>query len=255
MVIEWSHRWLAATVGLLAVLTLVLVVRDRAGRRVVAPAAAAVWVIGVQALVGRLVVQRSLDADLVSLHLAISMAALALLTVTAVDAGRWDGARSSDRGPERSWTAQLAIGAGVVGVVLLLGSSVHDAYVSGWPLVGGELVPDMGNGLIARHFAHRAVAGFGALYLFYLAVAASRHRARAARAFVLFASCCYLLNAVLGAVHVVTRVESGFVIAAHLTLAAAAWAMLVAATAASIASNSDRVHAVHPPSPANARSR
>ncbi len=85
MIIEWTHRWVAALVGTLAVATAVTAWRrHRHQLTIVIPAVAAVAAIGVQAWVGRLVVKGELDADLVSVHLVISMAVVALLTIVVV---------------------------------------------------------------------------------------------------------------------------------------------------------------------------
>ena len=65
MVIEWTHRWLAALVGILAIATAISAWRHFRQRAVVlVPAIAAVLMIGIQAWVGRLVVQGNLGAEL-----------------------------------------------------------------------------------------------------------------------------------------------------------------------------------------------
>lgn len=109
MVVEWSHRWLAATVGVLAVVTAVLAWRRRRAPGVVGPAVVAVGVIGAQAWVGRLVVARDLDGDLVALHLAISMVVVALVTVVVMMAGPppepapSGGPAAAGRSPSAQW--------------------------------------------------------------------------------------------------------------------------------------------------------
>ncbi len=248
MVIEWTHRWLAATVGLLILATAVLAWRELRGRRnVVIPSTTAVGVVGIQAYVGRLIVQNDLDADLVSAHLAISMAVVALLTVTAVNAGP----PSRSGRPEPSWSLRLGAGAAVAITVLLLGSYVHNLYVSGWPLVGGEVLPNLDNRYMAVHFAHRLVAGLGLAYLAYLAVTARRlGRPQSEITLVTAAAGCFLVNVGLGAVHVFTKVSSSVVVASHLTLAVATWTLLVAATTAAlhtIAADSSRRAHENPP--------
>ena len=69
MIVEWTHRWVASLVGILAVSTAVTAWRrHRDEPMIVAPAIGAVFTIGVQAWVGRLVVKGDLDADLRSAH-------------------------------------------------------------------------------------------------------------------------------------------------------------------------------------------
>ncbi len=231
MIVEWTHRWVAATVGLLAVATAVSAWRHHRDRRgVPAPAAASVAVIGLQAWVGRMVVTRDLDADLVSLHLAISMMVLALVTVTAVNsrASAPEPTGQSDPG----WSRLLALGATGAIVVLLLGSYVHNLYISGWPLVGNTLLPSFTSRYITVHFAHRVAAGVVLILLVGLARhAVTRRRPAAERRLIVGAATAFATNVLLGAGHVVTEVGSSLLVAGHLLLAGVVWALLVAATA------------------------
>ncbi|MCZ7535768.1 MAG: COX15/CtaA family protein [Acidimicrobiia bacterium] len=175
MVIEWTHRWVAAIVGVLALLTAIAAWRDRRTTRAVAgPAIAAVVLISAQAYLGRMVVKNELDADLVALHLANAMAVIGLLAVVAVNARRSTG-RGEVPGEvlapaERVWVGMLATGAALSLLVLLLGSSVHNEYVGGWPLVGNELIPDLASRVVQVHFAHRVAAGMLLVYCAWLAV-------------------------------------------------------------------------------------
>ena len=230
MVIEWSHRWLAASVGILAIVTAVSAWRRWRHDRLVAwSAAAVVVVIGIQAWVGRLVVQEQLDADLVSLHLAISMTVVALLVVVAV-ATRTGRAGERDLG----WTALLAAGAIGSFLVLMLGSFVHNLYVPGWPLVFDTLVPELGSSSVTIHYLHRAFVAVYAVYLGYLVFRVRRAgRPRIERIMLDAAGVLYAVNIGLGAAHVFTRVGSATLVAAHLALASLVWALTVAATAAS----------------------
>lgn len=232
MIIEWTHRWVAAVVGLLAVaVALTAWRRHRHQRRVVQAAVAAVAVIGVQAWVGRLVVKGGLDADLVSVHLTISMIVLALLTLVVVATSVPFAEPSHQPTGDSAWTGLLAAGAALVAVVLLLGSYVHNLYISGWPLVGNELLPDLSNRYVAVHFTHRVVAGAGLAYLGYLAASSvGRHRPITERRLLYAAAAVYALNVGLGAAHVFTRVESSALVATHLAAASLVWVFLVAAT-------------------------
>ncbi len=227
MIVEWTHRWVAAVVGVLAIATAVAAWRRERDRPlVVVPAVAAVGVIGVQAWVGRLVVKGDLDADLVSVHLAISMVVVALLTTVVVTTSR--PIRSSERGGP--WTGRLFVAAAASLAVLLLGSYVHNLYIGGWPLVGNTLLPDLSNRFVAVHFLHRLVAAVVLVYLGWLVVAARRSgRSRLEQSLVGGATGLYAVNIGLGAAHVFTKVGSSLLVAAHLLLAALVWTMLVAA--------------------------
>lgn len=231
MIVEWSHRWVAAIVGVLALATAVTAWRQtRRDRAVVGPAFAALILVVVQAYVGRLVVVRQLDADLVTLHLANAMAVVALMCVTAVNVrypavGRPPLGAGDDR-----WPASVRAGAALSIVVLLLGSSVHNQYVAGWPLVGDELVPNLSTRVIALHFLHRVAAGLLALVVVALVVVARRRaRPRAEQRLILAAAVATYLNVALGAAHVFTEVSSRAVVVLHLGAASLVWVFLLLA--------------------------
>lgn len=227
MVIEWSHRWLASVVGLLALATVVSAWRHvRGSRAIVIPVTAALGVIGIQAWVGRLIVTNDLDADLVSLHLVISLTVAALMAVAATVALAGD-----PPGPEvaRPRLAVVGAGAAVVAVVIVLGSMVHNRYFPGWPLMDGALVPDPGDWYRFLHFLHRGVAGVGIVLIGWIVVDAHRRAVPVVeRRLSLLAAGCYGVNVVLGLVHVLTRVDRAEVVVLHLVCAAGAWVALVA---------------------------
>ena len=233
MIVEWTHRWTASLVGLLAIATAITAWQRHRGRPlIVRSAVAAVVVIGIQAWVGRLVVKGDLDADLVSVHLAISMVVVALLTIVVVATGTHsllvEPARTER---DQSWTTLLAWAAAGTLTILLLGSYVHNLYISGWPLVGDAFLPRSSNRLMVVHYLHRAVAGIGILYLLYLSrEVIRRDRPTTERTLVHCAGLAYLVNVGLGAANVFTRVDSSLVIATHLLMAALVWTTLVAAT-------------------------
>ncbi len=237
MVIEWTHRWLAALVGLVAISTAVSAWRHfRSRSEVVAPAVAAVVVIGIQAWVGRLVVKGDLAADLVSLHLGISMVVVALLTVVVVATTLPEiEPKRSER--HRAWTVGVGAAAGATYLLLIAGSVVHNRYFPGWPLMDNTLVPDLSNTMAAVHYLHRLMAGVLLVYLVYLMVVSSRFEIPAGeRRLIMTAGTVYMVNVALGAAHVFTMVSSAFLVAAHLGLAAVVWSLLVASTTFSMIS-------------------
>ncbi len=226
MIVEWSHRWLAALVGLVAITTAVVAWR-RAERWIAWVAVSAVIVIGFQGWVGRLIVVSNLDADLVSLHLAISMTVAALLTVVVV-------ATTADFGSQadRKWAFRFGAGAVVVIAVLLLGSLVHNIYIPGWPLVSNELFPTLSNRYVTVNYLHRVVAAGGFFYLVWLTVRAGRdQRPRLEQGVLWLALGAYSLNIGLGAANVFTEVSWSGLISAHLGAASIVWVSLVSATA------------------------
>ncbi len=228
MIIEWSHRWVAAIVGILIVATALAAWRARPRRaRALWPAVMAVFVVGLQGWLGRAIVKADLDRDLVSLHLSVSMAIVALLVLVVSAAST-----RQETPPSRRWRLS-AIGAAVTAYgVLLLGSLVHDLYFAGWPIMSEGVIPDFGSDDVVLHFVHRLAAGLGFAYLVGVAVLARRRR-RPERILLAIAAGAFAVNVLLGAVHVFTEVSSSFVVALHLLFAAIAWASAVGAAATS----------------------
>lgn len=230
MLIEWTHRWIALLVGVVAILLLYGALKARLDRRwVVAPAVAVVVVIGIQAWLGRMVVKGHLERDLVAIHLFVSMIVVALFVIVAVTT------RRAVDGPhllERDWSRQLGVGAISVLFVLILGSIVHNVYVPGWPLVDGAWIPDFaGLNSLAIHWLHRTVSAVVLLYLIFLVWRGAKVRRPHVEGYlVVGATALYAANVGVGLLHVVTEVESTAVVTLHLGLAALVWAALVAAT-------------------------
>ncbi len=230
MLVEWTHRWVALLVGILAVVIVYGAWKARLDRRwVLYPSIAAVVVIGIQAWLGRLVVKGDLARDLVALHLVVSMLIVALFIIVAVST------RPAPGGPnllERDWSRQLALGAIAVLVVLILGSVVHDIYVPGWPLINGEWIPDVSEfDSLTIHWLHRMASVAVLIYLIFLVWRGAHvDRPRDEGYLVIGATVLYVVNLGLGLLHVLTRVESSWVVALHLGVAAMVWAALVKAT-------------------------
>lgn len=231
MVIEWTHRWLAALVGLLAIATAISAWRHFRNRSVVlASAIAAVLVIGIQAWVGRLVVKGNLDADLVSLHLAISMTVVALLTIVVVATNR-PGDEPGMPDHRRTWTIRVGIAAIASFLLLMLGSVVHNLYFAGWPLMENTPLPDLSSAVRAAHYLHRFMAGILGVYLVYLVIVGKRIGLPVReKRLIAAAGIVFLINIGLGGAHVLTKVNSALLVATHLGMAAVVWSLLIAAT-------------------------
>lgn len=223
MIVEWTHRWIAAMVGLLVLALAVMAWRRRSEIRLAAwLSVAAVGVIGLQAWIGRLVVANDLDADLVSVHLGISMTIVGLLAAVWVLTGRVGTVGS------RRWSTLLWVGALGSIVILMLGSYVHNLYVSGWPLVGNDVFPNLGHRLVLVHFLHRVAAPLMLGFLVYLAWSSQRSgRPADERRWLWIGAFLFAVNIGLGAAHVFTRVESSLIVAFHLLVAALAWTVMV----------------------------
>ena len=231
MLIEWLHRWVAAIVGILILLTAISIRKNLrnnlTARRL---SVAAVVAVAVQAMIGRSVVKADLDSDLVAIHLAISMVVIALLMVVVilVSTNRNENLETTDN---TDWSRLLALGAFGSYALLLLGAYVHNRYFSGWPLVNNQLKPDISDHYTFVHYLHRLAAGIGIIYIAYLiSNAKKRQRPKNEKLLIHFAAVAYGINVLLGAVHVFTEVSSSAVVTAHLLGACAVWVLLIAST-------------------------
>lgn len=242
MVVEWTHRWLATIALVMVIATAVYAWwRHREARGLTRAAFAAVLAILAQAAIGAFVVMTDLHADLVSVHLGAAMILLGLLAFVVVESGfvgdRRPVVSETDGGSD--WPARLAAGAGGIYLVIILGSLAHDQYVGGYPLVGGQLIPDLSDRLVAAHFGHRVAVLLVTLLLAGLAAQVVRRgRPRAETMLVHGGLGLFLLNVILGAAHVFTRVQSTGLVVAHLLVASLSWSALVGA--ATLARRSDR---------------
>ncbi len=234
MVVEWTHRWFAA-ISVLLVIAVVWTAwrRHRGERGLLTGAAAALVAILGQAGLGAAVVITHLDADLVAVHLTVAMVVLGLLAFVAVEAAFAGGrhpVRRDRSGP--GWWRLLGVGAAGILLTIVLGATVHDQYVGGWPLVGGRLVPDFGSTVVALHFAHRVVAAATFLLLGWLAFQGVRRgRPRPETMLVHGGFALFLVNIGLGAAHVFTQVTITGLVVAHILVASLTWIAVVAATA------------------------
>ncbi|MDQ3932367.1 MAG: COX15/CtaA family protein [Actinomycetota bacterium] len=241
MVVEWTHRWFASIAVLLVVATTVYVwVRHRTERGLRWGVTAALVTILTQAGLGAVVVKTNLATDLVSVHLGVAMVLLALLSFVVVEsffAAGDEPIRSA--APDRGWRRTLSAGLLATFAVIALGSLVHNEYVGGWPLVGGELIPDLSRRLVALHFGHRVAVVLTVVLLALLtALGQSRGRPVAEVRLVRSGFVLFVLNIAIGAAHVFTQVRSAGLVVGHLLVASLVWCALAGAGA--IARRADR---------------
>ncbi len=240
MIIEWTHRWIAALVGLIALAMAIQAWRRHRSQRVVLVSSfAVVAAIVVQALIGRAVVKADLAADLVSLHLALSMsiAALFVIVVVATSPELWDDPAGDPR-----HVALYGLGAAGAFAVLLLGSLVHNQYVAGWPLVHGAWLPEFSTSLVLIHWIHRLAAGMGFFYFGYVWLATTRSgRPSLEVKLTVWAFATYSVNIAVGFLHVLTEVESSAIVTLHLAASTVVWVLMVAATSIALAQRSRRI--------------
>ena len=228
-VIEFSHRFTAGIVGLL-ILALAIVAVRRLGdeRRLKVASVAALALVIFQALLGAAVVKAELERLVVVAHLVAAMSLLALLVyVAGMVAAR---TRGLDGATDARLSRRIAAtGLGVL-ALLIVGSlaSTRDIGPS-WPLVNGELVPDLGVEQFALHWFHRVLAGIVGVVVFAVAWSVIRRgdEMPGARRYAHAAAGLFGFEIFVGALNLWTDLNA-LVVALHLTTGALIWASFAA---------------------------
>ncbi len=234
--IEYSHRLTASAVFVLvALLAVVAWRRYRGVKRVVAPASFSLGLWLFQAVLGGLVVHYGLTPWLVTAHLAVANLFLGTLAYTAAAAFSVNVAPAGrfDRMTRLAWLAAAAVLGLIVVGALVRGERAGLAFTD-WPLMGGKVVPALGALRPALMFVHRVLAVLVAGLVASLALLAWRRRRTRgpAAALVLAAAGLYLVQVLIGAANVWTRLAVGPVVA-HVAVSSLIWAALVAGAVAS----------------------
>lgn len=253
-VIEYSHRVAASLVVMvLGALALLALVRLRDRPALVRGALGAFGLVLFQAALGMVVVKLELHAGSVVLHLAAALSLLALLVHLLVRS-RTSETAAIEHDPATARRAGIAAAA-VLGLLLLgsylsgVGAEYHAGFPD-WPLIGGRLIPDLSDQVIALHWLHRVAAVAVGVVVFAVAIPVIRDRrdrpggGRIAHA----VAGLFALEVMIGAANVWFQgrpvLGPGFV-TAHLATGAAIWALLVAM--ASLAAAREAPGAVEPP--------
>ncbi|MCH8345393.1 MAG: COX15/CtaA family protein [Chloroflexi bacterium] len=237
VLIEYSHRLAAASVGLIILGTAIAAwLWHRDNRFVVAGATAAVLLVIVQIVVGGVTVNMELPDTIVALHLAIALIILAVLVATAVGAFWYHRLPPSDTSdPNRVLSPGAAPGLAAVTALATFGLILLGSYVANsgaalvypdWPLFDGRLV-SAGGRLADLHWAHRMMAVIVGLLLLGLAVQTWRQGRRPA---LIAAMGCalvlYVAEVLVGASNIWFELATSVRIV-HLALASALWVALV----------------------------
>ena len=280
MVVEYSHRFLAAVVTVMvALLALYAWRRQRDNRPLVRTSLAAFGLILVQASLGGLTVEKGLKEELVATHLGVAMIQIALILLVARLSRP-----ASERRPERvrPATTRAITALSVTAAVLVLGTIVAGGYMAAGELEGtgrehaatdahmacGDDFPSCNGGFLPFgtsramdiHLTHRALmylASAAVLALFALVLAQRRRLdGDSGKALTRLASGAVGVLAVqvlLGAMNVWLG-EHESLIVAHLTVGTVLWVTLALLTmrvldvrqpAASPSRSSRRVEAAH----------
>ena len=235
-IVEYSHRANGVLFGLLVILTVVAGLWVYRGRRTPITwltVATLLTVVG-EGLLGGQVVFQLLPPVLVLIHLAVALVILGLMVAIFMLAGPPGAAAIQDRSISR--LALLAVG--LTYLMLLTGSSVvatsADLVCKSWPLCGGGFTPDF-SGVAFFDMLHRLTVGAVSLLLLFLLTSVLRHHRHVPGVGLVAGGTLVLLVAqiALGALVAVTD-EQAFAQGAHIVLASAVWAGVVAMTVISL---------------------
>ena len=235
--LEWIHRFLAMIIGFLVLGVAVLAWRGhRHQRSILWPSLVAVVVVFIQAALGAITVAENNAGDTVTAHLATAMILLGILVFVSMRARYPD--RLPARGASQRFTLLAAFAAASIYALLLFGSHVTateaDMVFPTWPLFNGALIPSFQQQPVQEiaQFLHRAVAVVAGIVLLVAAWAAMRlPRSRRGPVVALLhtAVALFVIQIFVGAAQIFTNM-SDWAVALHVALAAAIWALTLAAT-------------------------
>ena len=255
MIVEYSHRVLAATVTvLIAALVYVAWSRYRSDRRLLRTSLAALGLILFQAALGGLTVEKGLKEELVAAHLGVAMLQIGLLLFLARLSG--SSARAAQDGPGAGAGATRAIRTlAICASVAVLATIVAGGYMSAnelhgtpeeatavdphtacgtdFPSCGGEFMPFGRSRAIDIHLTHRAFMYLASALVLALFLTVLRQRRRlgaeAARRLTRAAGATLailLVQVSLGALNVWLG-EHAWLVVVHLAVGALLWVSLV----------------------------
>ncbi len=236
VLIEYSHRLVAMTVGFLILATTIFAWRSyRSEQTVLIPASLALVLLIIQVILGAMTVRQELPPEIVTSHLGVALVLLATLLIATV--ATFFLRTSSQRWVTSSVFPALALLAALGSFALILtGSYVTGAGAglafSDWPLFNGSLMPEGGR-LANIHFLHRFAAVLVGLLVLALPIQAWRVKGVSGLLTIVatLTPALYMAQVLVGAANVWSRLEPALA-AAHLAIAAAIWAALVILTAA-----------------------
>jgi heme A synthase len=235
-VIEFSHRWLAATVSTLALVLLVVAWGRYRHLRAIAWTTTCFSIFLVaQVILGAVTVYNLLPPDVVMTHLAnaeLLLGCAVLLCILAFNGGRVRRQREAAVDPRRRRAARLAALAAAGTYVLVISGALVVARgagfaCDGWPLCGNGVQLD-GNQLAAYNLLHRSIAGVVAVLiaLAVMGVARAFRSHRGIRVAGAVAAALLVAQVVAGAVLVESRLPTA-ARSIHEALGSALWAAVI----------------------------
>ncbi len=256
--LEWTHRLVAAIMGLIILgYAVVAWHRYRDRTRVWLPAALAIPFLALQVVLGGLTVTERLEELIVTLHLATAMLILMLVAFSWLGTFDWRVVTSDDAAPlgtdspsqARNYARVALVTAILVYAVVVVGSYVTHvgagpdagAHVgpggaacgNNWPLCYGGLFPD---GEYAQwNMGHRFLVLFGAIALFAasMGVVMLRPRARGLTFMVHGAATLYVAQIFIGAAMIWINFDA-WARALHLSMGSITWLLVSGAALVAI---------------------
>ncbi|MDP9367936.1 MAG: heme o synthase [Chloroflexota bacterium] len=240
-IIEYTHRTIAAYLGLLVLVVAVGTLLARSTRkRTKVTAWTAFGLVIFQALLGAVTVWRELPADVVTAHLGTAelFFGLTLLTAyfVAVDRGapRWLVRAGDAPGMPRDRTFLRVAQAGALVIFLLILSGGATSTTGAalacdqWPLCrSGQVLPDQTSRFTWIHLGHRAVAVIGILAVAGVTLAALRRPIAAEVRRLAWIACGLIgVQSLIGAAYVISFGDA-WLSSLHLAVATLLWATMV----------------------------
>jgi heme A synthase len=253
MIVEYTHRILAATVTvMIAVLAVQAWRLYRQNTALVRTAFAALGLIFLQAALGGLTVEKGLEEELVAIHLGVAMLQIALLLLIARLSQPDEVRRPAWRRPAstRAIRALAVFASAAVLATIVAGGYVagtekngtpgehravgaHEACGNDFPSCGGEFMPFGRSTPIDIQLTHRALMYLASALVLALfaAVLAQRRRLQPEAGRTLTAAAAtsvglLVVQVLLGATNVWAG-EHAWLIVAHLTIGTVLWLSLV----------------------------
>jgi heme A synthase len=170
---------------------------------------------------------QELKAETVVVHLVGSMSVLALLLYII-------GNVSADQGRLRieadAATSRQAVVVALSVLALLMVGSYVSSYPDrppAWPLIDGQLIPDLSNSVFLVHFVHRVLALVVAVVLFVFCLRVIKQKESHSARFAHAALGLFVIETLVGAANVWTDLNS-LIVTMHLLLGALIWSSLIA---------------------------
>jgi heme A synthase len=170
---------------------------------------------------------QELKAETVVVHLVGSMSVLALLLYIIGNVGADQGRLRIEA--DAATSRQAVVVALSVLALLMVGSYVssYPDRPPAWPLIDGQLIPDLSNSVFLVHFVHRVLALVVAVILVVFCLRVIKRKGSHSARFAHAALGLFVIETLVGAANVWTDLNS-LIVTLHLLLGALIWSSLIA---------------------------